>query len=84
MVSVWMQHLHAPDSDHFNIQLFEAEQVMDIFKIEHDIIDTLSFGSKNIEIVPSPNGFEPKSTCSRVPTMHPLHKRRNPFHRRVG
>ena len=49
-----MQHLHAPDSDHFYIELFEAEQVMDIFKIEHDIIDTLSFGSKNIGIIPSP------------------------------
>ena len=45
-----MQHLHAPESDHFYAELFEAEHVMDLFKIEHDIIDTLSFGSKNIEI----------------------------------
>ena len=79
-----MQHLHAPESDHFYIELFEVEQVMDIFKIEHDIIDTLRFGSKNIEIIPSPNGFESKSTCSRVPTLHPLHKTWNPFHQRVG
>ena len=79
-----MQHLHAPDSDHFYVELFEAEHVMYIFKIEYDIIDNLSFGSKNIGIIPSPNGFESKSTCSRVSTMHPFHKRRNPFHQRVG
>ena len=57
-----MQHLHAPESDHFYDELFEAEQVMDLFKIEHDITDTLSFGSKNIRIIPSPNVFESKST----------------------
>ena len=79
-----MQHLHAPESDHFYAELFEAEHAMDVFKIEHDIIDTLIFGSKNIGIIPSPNGFESKSTCSCVPTMHLLYKRRIPFHQRVG
>ena len=49
-----MQHLHAPESDHFYVELLEAEHVMDLFKIEHDIIDTLRFGSKNIEIIPEP------------------------------
>ena len=64
-----MQHLHAPDSDHFYVELFEAEHVMDIFKIEYDIIDTLSFGSKNIGVIPSPNASEAKSTC---PLMYQL------------
>ena len=52
-----MQHLHAPDFDHFYVELFEAEHVMDLLKIEHDIIDTLRFGLKNIGIILSPNGF---------------------------
>ena len=75
-----MRHLHALESDHFYAELFEAEHVMDVFKIEHDITDTLRFGSKNIGIVPRPNGFKSKSTCSLVPTIHPLHKTWNPFH----
>ena len=79
-----MQHLHAPESDHFYVELLEAEHVTDLFKIKHDIIDTLRFGSKISRSYRSPNGFESKSTCSRVPTMHPVHKTWNPFHQRVG
>ena len=52
-----MQHLHAPESDHFYVELLEAEHVMDLFEIEHDIIDTLRFGSKNIGIIPEPKWF---------------------------
>ena len=79
-----MQHLHAPESDHFYVELFEAEHVMDIFKIEHDIIDTLSFASK------ISRSYRAQMVLS--PSLHALVyqlcilfiKRRNPFHQRVG
>ena len=40
-----MRHLHAPESNHFNAKFFEAEHVLDVFKIKHDIIDLRPFNS---------------------------------------
>ena len=55
-----------------------AEHVLDVLKIEHDIMDAMPFKSKYLRIVPSIYGFEPKSTCPLVPTIHPLHVLGNP------
>ena len=57
---------------------------MDVSKIEYDIIDTVSFRSKNIGIILSLNASESKSTYPGVPTMHPLYTTWNPFYQRVG
>jgi hypothetical protein len=46
-----MRHLHAPESNHFNIKLLEAEHVLDFFKIEHDIKDLLPLKSEYIRMV---------------------------------
>ena len=70
---VSMRHLHAPESNHFNAQFSMEEHVWDVLKIEHDIMDAMPFKSEYLRIVRSIYGFEPKSTCSLVPTIHPLH-----------
>ena len=48
LLHIWYQF--GGNTSKYRVELFEAEHVMDLFQIEHDIIDTLSFGSKNIEI----------------------------------
>ena len=46
---------------------------MDVSKIEQDISDANTCGSKYFRIVRSGNGTKPKSACPHVPIMHPLH-----------
>jgi hypothetical protein len=49
-----MRHLHAPKSNHFNVSFTEAENVVDVFKIEHDIHDAITLKSKWLRMVRSP------------------------------
>ena len=44
--------MHALESNHFNVQFFEAEHVMDVSKTEHDISDVNTLKSEYIRIVP--------------------------------
>ena len=68
-----MRHLYTLESKHFNAKFFEAEHVLDVLKIEHDIMDIMPFNSEYIRMVWSRYGMLPKSTCPFVPIMHPLH-----------
>jgi hypothetical protein len=49
--------LHAPELNHFNTKLLEAEHVLHVFKIEHDIKDLLPLKSEYIEMMRSIYSF---------------------------
>jgi hypothetical protein len=48
-----MRHLHAPESNHFNVEFIEAENIVDVFKIEHDIQDAITLKSEYLRMVQS-------------------------------
>ena len=60
-----MGHLHALESK--NAQFFELEHVLDVLKIEYDIMDVMPFKSEYLWIIFCIYTFEPKSTCPLIP-----------------
>ena len=81
---VSMRHLHAPESNHFDVKFLEVEHGVDVLKIKHDILDAINFCPENIGVIPSPKASEAKSTCPYVPIMHPRHIDWKTFEHKLG